>query len=98
VKSCGFLAMLETNVWLDATLDRFTEHGFDHYHRLPLPPGVWWSHYYGPLEERVLRVKERNRGPMDREALKRYEREIREVKADIGKTDCSFLIVQLRDR
>jgi SAM-dependent methyltransferase len=94
LKGGGFLAMFETNVWIEVTRDRFAEHGFEHFEHVSLPPGSWWTRYYEPLEKRVSRLRERYRGSGARMALGRYEREIEMVKADVASSDSSFVIVR----
>ena len=94
VVSGGYLVMFETNLWLESALGRFKAHGFRQHRRIPLPPGAWWSNFYGPLEERVVRLKQKYTSSDDRKELQRFEREISQVKADVPKTDCSFLIMQ----
>jgi SAM-dependent methyltransferase len=94
VVSGGYLVMFETDVWLESALGRFTAHGFRQHRRISLPSGAWWRNYYGPLEERVARLKQKYTSSDDRRALQRFEGEISQVKADVPKTDCSFLVMQ----
>jgi SAM-dependent methyltransferase len=90
----GFLVMFETNGWLEATRGRFADHGFDPFRRIPLPSGSWWTRYYAPLEERVGRLRGHYQDPEDRKLLDRYQREIESVKADVARSDCSFIILK----
>lgn len=94
VVSGGYLVMFESNLWIESAFGRFKAHGFRQHRRIPLPPGAWWSNYYEPLEERVVRLKQKYTSSDDREVLQRFEREISQVKADVPRTDCSFLIMQ----
>jgi SAM-dependent methyltransferase len=93
VNGGGFLVMFETNEWFERTHERFADHGFDLVHRVPLPPGSWWTRYYAPLEERVAALREKYGEPEDRDVLSRFEREIESVKANVAKSDCSFVIL-----
>jgi SAM-dependent methyltransferase len=96
LKDGGFLVMFETNDWIETHRDRFAEHGFELSGHISLPPGSWWTRYYGPLEERVARLRASYQDPKGRQALSRFEREIESVKADIEKSDCSFVIMRRR--
>jgi hypothetical protein len=60
---------------------------------VPLPPGSWWTRYYAALEERVAALREKYGEPEDRDVLSRFEREIESVKANVAKSDCSFVIL-----
>jgi SAM-dependent methyltransferase len=90
----GFLVMGETNKWIETTRGRFAEHGFSPFQHVPLPPGSWWTRYYGPLEERVVMLRRKGRGPEDRKVFGRIVREIESVKADVSNSDCSFVIIR----
>jgi hypothetical protein len=96
VNGGGFLVMFETNEWFERTHERFAEHGFDLVHRVPLPPGSWWTRYYAPLEERVAVLRKKYGESEDRDVLSRFEREIESVKANVAKSDCSFVLVRRR--
>ena len=39
----GFLAMFETNEWLERNEERILEHAFERFGRIALPPGSWWT-------------------------------------------------------
>jgi len=92
----GFLVMFETNEWFERTHEHFSEHGLDLFQKLPLPPGCWWTRYYAPLEERVAVLREKYRETEDHEVLSRFEREAEAVKADVSKSDCSFILMRRR--
>ena len=94
LKPGGFLVMFETDVWLEGAAGAFPDHGFTLFHRVRLPPGIWWDAYYAPLEARLAKLRSRGTDPGDREVLLGLEREVAAVKADVTKTDCSFFIVR----
>lgn len=94
LKGGGYLVMFETNDWIEAHQNGFCEHGFEHFRLIPLPPGSWWTRYYQPLEERISKLRGQHRGPEDREVLSRFDREIESVKADVERSDCSFVIIR----
>jgi len=94
LKAGGFLVMFETDEWFESTMEMFSDHGLVVFHRLRLAPGVWWTDYYAPLETRIARVRAVRTDPEDREVLRGLEREVAEVKADVAKTDCSFVVVR----
>jgi SAM-dependent methyltransferase len=94
LRTGGYLVMFETDEWFESTTEMFSDHGLVVFHRLRLPPGVWWTDYYAPLEARIARLRSVGTDPEDLEILRTLEREVAEVKADVEKTDCSFVVVQ----
>ena len=92
----GFLVMFETNGWLAWNDEPIREHGFEPFRRVTLPPGAWWTRYYQPLEQRITLLRGRGLGSEELRAVRRFEAEIESVKADISKSDCSFMIVRPR--
>ena len=94
LKAEGFLAMFETNDWIEANRGRFIKHGFENFRRVALPSGCWWTRYYLPLEERIASLGSKYSSPDDRKILARYEREIESVRADIARSDCSFVVLR----
>jgi SAM-dependent methyltransferase len=96
LKAGGFLVMFETDEWFESTTELFSDHGLVFFHRLRLPRGAWWTDYYAPLEARIARLRAVPTAPEDRELLRRLEREVAGVKADVAKTDCSFVVVRRR--
>jgi len=94
LKAGGFLVMFETNEWFESTTEMFSDHGLVVFHRLRLAPGVWWTDYYAPLEARITRLRAIRTDTQNREVLRGLEHEVAEVKADVAKTDCSFVVVR----
>lgn len=90
----GFLVMFETNEWLEKIDRRFRRHGFEFFQRFMLPRGCWWTRYYRPLEERLSGLQGRLGDQAEQRLVRRLEAEIESVKADVSKSDCSFLIVR----
>ena len=90
----GYLVMFETNDWIESTRARFVTHGFELHRHIPLPPGSWWTRYYAPLEKRVAKIRASHDRAEDLAILRRYETEISAVRADVSRSDCSFVVTR----
>jgi len=58
-------------------VDAIPAYGYELVGHFTLPENVWWIEYFGPLEERILALREKHAG--DGEALAVFDREEREV-------------------
>lgn len=94
LKPDGFLAMCETVRWLESVSGRLGSFGFSLFDRHPLPAGCWWTEYYAPLDSRIRALREKHGEAIDLVELARYENEIRMVRDDPGRFDCTFYLVR----
>lgn len=92
----GFLVAAETITWFERTRELISKHGFELTRCLFMPEGCWWTQYYGPLRERVERVREAIPGGVARQVLQRYEHEIQMVSRDPRAFDCAHYLLRRR--
>jgi SAM-dependent methyltransferase len=90
----GFLVMHETIEWFEKVRKKFPRHGFALVARHLLPRHLWWTDYGAPLEARIREFRETHRATPEPPELTRHAREVAGMKADPGKTDGAFFILQ----
>jgi ubiquinone/menaquinone biosynthesis C-methylase UbiE len=93
LKPGGFLVMNETLKWFHTNLQVFPAFGFKVVNHFNLPPGIWWTDYYEPLEKRIAELRKKDLGSRELELLARHEREIEMVGKNPAEIDCAFYIV-----
>ncbi|MFC1642279.1 class I SAM-dependent methyltransferase [Myxococcota bacterium] len=94
LKSGGFLVMHEDVTWFGSLRGSLQTHGFQSVAHHPLPRHFWWTDYYKPLEVAIRNYRERHGDEPESPELAQLDREIGMVKADPGRFDCAFFVLQ----
>ena len=94
LRTKGHLVLHETAAWFEGNEAHLRASGFCTVHEYLLPKHCWWTDYYAPLEDRIRRLREERGHDFSSEKLAQHEREIAMVKADPGRFDCGFFLLQ----